>query len=82
MFGVVGVGHGDDVGLGAGSRFVIDNGKMGPDVVPEDPSRLEKVKALGKKSIVEGTLEARRIGTIGRIWRCRKFGGDRCYGLH
>ena len=48
---VFGVGH----GAGSGSRPKrLENGKMGPDVVPEDPRRLEKVKVLGKKFIIEG----------------------------
>ena len=37
-------------GAGSSSRLLrLENGKMGPDVVPEDPSRLEKEKALGRK---------------------------------
>ena len=50
---VFGVGN----GAGSGSRLLrLENGKMGPDVVPEDPNRLEKEKSL-KKSIVEGTQD-------------------------
>ena len=42
---VFGVGN----GAGSGSRLLrLENGKMGPDVVPEDPIRLEK-ENLGRK---------------------------------
>ncbi len=59
MSKVFGVGH----GAGSGSRPLrLENGKMGPDVVPEDPSRLEKEKAFGKKFMNRA---------IGRIRRCR-----------
>jgi hypothetical protein len=30
---------------------------MGPDIVPEAPRRLEKVKAVGKRFIVGGTQD-------------------------
>ena len=56
---VFGVGN----GAGSGSRLLrLENGKMGPDVVPEDPRRLEKEKAFGKKFMNRA---------IGRIRRCR-----------
>ncbi len=36
-------------GAGSGSRLLrLENGKMGPDVVPEDPSRLEKENLVRK----------------------------------
>ena len=70
-------------GAGSGSRLLrLENGKMGPDVVPEDPSRLEKVKVLRKKFMVEGTqAQFGRSGmmavlgyTEGREWRNRTIG--------
>ena len=51
MSKVFGVGN----GAGSGSRPLrLENVKMGPDVVPEDPSRLDK-ENLGKKVMIEGT---------------------------
>ena len=57
--GMKGTAGKDGVGLGtgSGSRLSRESGTMGPEVVPEDPKRLENEKVAGKKSMIEGTTD-------------------------